>query len=82
MLELMGQGQQHKQLELSILCLENQTTNVVGKLSVDNIITTNNSVVNGSTIGLNKSSVGLGLVDNTADAFKPISTATQTELTK
>ena len=57
------------------ICFENQTTNVLGNLSIDDTITTNNLVVNGSTTGLNKSSVGLGLADNTSDLNKPVSTA-------
>lgn len=36
--------------------------------------------LNGSVSGISKSSVGLGNVDNTSDANKPISTATQTAL--
>lgn len=40
--------------------------------------TDTNSIV--TSLGLTKSSVGLGLVDNTSDVNKPISTATQTAL--
>ena len=57
------------------LKIKHQTTNILGKLSVDNTITTNSLIINGSTTGLNKSSVGLGLVDNTFDLNKPVTTA-------
>ncbi len=50
-------------------------------VSGTNIKTINNTSLLGSgDLAINKSSVGLGNVDNTSDADKPISTATQTAL--
>jgi hypothetical protein len=40
----------------------------------------NNPTFTGTVSGVTKSMVGLGNVDNTTDALKPVSTATQTEL--
>jgi hypothetical protein len=52
--------------------------------SLNNIISTkaplNNPSFSGTVSGISKSMVGLGNVDNTNDANKPISTATQTAL--
>jgi hypothetical protein len=60
------------------------TTDNPGSERVDVTITTINSVesVNGETgvVVLDKSDIGLGNVDNTSDADKPVSTATQTAL--
>lgn len=50
------------------------------KAPIDSPTFTGTVTFSGSTSGLTKSSVGLSNVDNTTDALKPISTATQTAL--
>jgi hypothetical protein len=56
-------------------------TRVVKKLEVDGILNANNGLnVLGTATGITKDMVGLGNVNNTSDANKPISTAPQTAL--
>ena len=66
------------------VCFENQNTNILGSLSVDNNIsttngnfagtlTTSNLTLTGIALGFNGNSVGLGYVNNTSDLAKPTS---------
>lgn len=68
--------------KVTISTTANGTTTGVDTLIVSANGTTVNSAltVNGTVTGINSSMVGLGNVDNTSDADKPVSTATQTEL--
>jgi len=52
----------------------------VGEITTGTATISTALVVNGSVTGIDKSDVGLGNVDNTSDANKPISTATQNAL--
>ena len=72
---------------MSLYSLASRTNSV--EYSVDelsNRADSNNAVLSGTTTfigpvnGITKSMVGLGDVDNTADAIKPVSTATLTAL--
>ena len=57
----------------------NQTIN--SDVTIEGNITINqNSTFTGSVTGISKDTVGLANVDNTSDADKPVSTATQSEL--
>ena len=47
---------------------------------VENVNMLENLTVSGTVSGITKSMVGLGNVDNTTDANKPVSNATQTAL--
>ncbi len=62
----------------------NNKLNVTDTASLSNRINAkapiNNPTFTGTVGGISKTMVGLGNVDNTSDAGKPISTATQTEL--
>jgi hypothetical protein len=64
-----------------IVSLPDATTTLVGTNTVDTLTnkTLTSPVINTPT-GITKSDVGLANVDNTSDANKPISTATQTAL--
>lgn len=57
------------------------TNTEVGK-KVDKSFTLNSHALSGESLDLTKADIGLGNVDNTADADKPISTATQAVLNK
>lgn len=61
---------------------EADTTNIHGIANTAELATKTyaDSAVSTAVSGLTKSSVGLSNVDNTSDANKPVSTATQTEL--
>ena len=61
---------------------ESKTTNVHGIADVDNLATKSFvlGTVTGAVGSLTKSDIGLGNANNTSDADKPISTATQTAL--
>ena len=61
---------------------ESDTTNIHGIADTAALATKTyaDSAVSTAVSGLSKSSVGLGNVDNTSDANKPVSTATQTAL--
>ena len=47
---------------------------------VENKAPKNNPIFTGTVVGVSKTHVGLGNVDNTSDLLKPTSTATQTAL--
>ena len=61
----------------------NEKLNIVNGIASNLTINTanlNNSTFSGTVSGLTKTNVGLSNVDNTSDANKPVSTATQTQL--
>ena len=57
-----------------------ETSGNIIKLGVDKTVIHNNPVFTGTVTGIDKTMVGLGNVDNTSDANKPISTLTQNSL--
>jgi hypothetical protein len=52
----------------------------IGNASTDTLVVNSATTFNGSVSGLTKTTVGLGNLDNTSDANKPVSTAQQTAL--
>ena len=59
----------------------NSTLNVAGTTALSSTLSVAGvATFNGNVIGIDKTKVGLGNVDNTSDASKPVSIATQTAL--
>lgn len=66
-------------LTLGVLLFVSQDIQTVADAKVDKTITVNGHALS-SNVTVSKSDVGLGSADNTPDASKPVSTATQTAL--
>ena len=78
--EVVKVGSNLKRIGTKDNTLSVETTGDIIKFGVNKSVTHHNPVFTGNVEGINKSMVGLSNVDNTSDADKQISTATQSAL--